>query len=232
MKLFCILLTLSFSIAEANATESYTPDSWGKAYARRDFKLGMTLDKFRATPFPDKVVNMEGKEVEAIHVCSRDELATTSPNFYRLKEAEASATGVTICQHYFRGSLGSPDDVHLGMGKTAFPTQFYFIKPQGAPSAYLFKIEGRFDSGYYGDLRQGLASKLGKPRISSAVVQNGFGALFRDETATWSNEVSTITMALYNADLTQSKITYTLNPLNKIFLQRQAVTHSEQSDPY
>lgn len=218
----------------ALANEPFSKQGWEKAYALRQIKLGMTLADFRAVDLGKK--NGEGLPIKDVIVCDRDELATVTLAFASVSEAGMRDVGVTKCE-FFYGSGISRDSFYptdMGFGerypgeyRAEYRTGFYFIKPQGAPHAYLFRMQGDLDPELYSQVRNGVSQKYGSPRVRRQAVQNGFGALFQNETATWNNSTSRITIEKYYLDLERGKIVYELKPLQAIYEKRKATVSSE-----
>lgn len=237
LQILCLVIALT-AAATAHAAEIYTPDSWQKAYALRQIKLGMTLDNFRKVD-PDGN-NVEGPSPEDFIVCSRDEIASAHDAFWALNETSLYNVGVTKCAFYYRSSsyVNTISNTSMGFGtgfgltKSVKQTYFYFIRPSGAPSAYLFRIEADVDPDLYYQVRSGITKKYGTPKVSREAVQNGFGAMFQNETSVWNNGISRIKLQKYDFDLLHGEIVYELNQLKSIFDKRIAADNPEPENRY
>lgn len=215
----------------ANADEAFSDKGWENAYSRRNFRLGITLEEFRHTSFPDDVDAIKtvipAEQVYA--VCNQEGLSGYA-GLDLIADYGDKGVKVLKCAHYYNTSYGSVNRAMMKMGDNwRFHTIFYFIQPEGTEDFLLFKIVSEPMAAGYSEIRNMLSSGLGKkPSIKSEAVQNGFGARFVNQLATWDNGVSRITLEQYHLNLDDGRLTYTLKPLAKIYEQRKQKAKAPQ----
>ena len=223
MKKIIPALFIMFLCSGAHATESFSKKGWGKAYARRDFQLGITLDEFRDIPFPDEETESV-PELGIYRVCSDEPLVKNGIKFLEAQlDYGDENIGIIKCLHYYSTRAGNfiPARLHMGT-RWMLPTPFYFIRPEGQSDYFLFKIEGSPQSYGFEGLVESFTKLMGKPAIRKQLVHNAFNAQYLNVIATWENQVSRLRIEKYANDLETAKVTYTLKPLVRIYESRKA----------
>lgn len=203
--------------------ESFTKQGWNKVYARRNFQLGMTLDTFLATPFPD---DEDG----------RDDLRIPAANVYPVCTGEAKAQleyldltngiddmapGIIKCMHYAGTSYMRHAARLFIADEWMLPTAFYFIQPGGTGDYYLYKIFSEYPTEGFGSVRGLLARGLKQQPVNKEGYALDASMAYIWQTATWDNGISRIVLRA-DSDLNNSKMTYTLKGLDALAEGRKA----------
>ncbi|MFD9899696.1 lysozyme inhibitor LprI family protein [Mesorhizobium sp. NPDC059054] len=185
---------------------------WPAAFARRDFRLGMSLREFRSAPYPDP-----DKNPNAYLVCSNDpraeQLGYSSARLYPDKLA---AAGVVFCSYFYdvQMSYGSPMVMEAGivLGDVSVMTGFYFI-PDDAGVQRLFWISTEGPSDSFASLQQLMRKAYGEPTQRVETWQNKLGNKFENDVLTWSNSSSQIEFRHYGSTINKFELRHTLTPL-------------------
>lgn len=177
-------------------------------YDLRGFKLGMTLDEFRAAPYPDEA------KYEGLHVlCSGDAGADRASGGWELNVYRPEKkVGVIRCNHFRTDrSISVPRVMEANMnvaGVGVYQT-FEFAPAPGDGALRLFRISIRSNMQYWDQFWSGYTEKFGKPsNIKTEKVQNKMGAAFDKMTATWANKESSITLEQRTSKVDHMGITY------------------------
>ena len=210
--LTAILILLNFNIIVVDAEELMSKEGWSKAYSRRNYQLGITLEQFRAETFPDKKL-FPG----AYPVCSNEAKAA------EMKYAEVyvfrnlNVDGLIICHHYFMSPIfNRVESADLLIADWGGNTDFYFVNPEGTTDYILYEIITTSKQPIFDELLDAYKVAMGKnPLISTPLIQNRMGATFENIIAQWENEVSTLRLEKYYSDLRTLGITYTLKSLKE-----------------
>lgn len=220
-----LLLALILSMSTAHAAE-WSKDGWERAYARRNYQLGMTLTDFRATTFPDLKYSPN-----AYAVCSNDIARGDYRYSYSVLLGDLVGTGVIKCHYYFMNALIQRlDSAQLLAAEWGLPTDFYFVKPEGADDYFLYHIVSTSKAPIFSELLKAYTVALGsEPKLVTSTLQNRFGASFPNVVATWDNAVSTLKLHQYYSDLDTLAIELTLTPLVSIVEKRKLAVARERA---
>ena len=188
--------------------------SWPDAFARRSYKLGMTLADFRATPYPDT------KDwPTAYAVCSDEPRAASYPYQSDVSVSKDwREAGVIACTFFFEsGPNKMVYSAGLILGDIPSQTKFYFIRATQDSEPRLFYITSGGPTAKYPDLLATFTQALGKPSsVKSDVVQNRLGATFKNDVATWSNTSSKVIVTRYGDTIYVLQVEHVLTPLWKV----------------
>lgn len=225
-----ILLVILYLFASVLAAEEWSKSGWENAFSRRNYSLGMSLAAFKAETFPDANVQtlQDPGNREVFPLCSNgrrtQDPASGMP--YLFVPDELQKAGVVVCRYYYHYSVGdSPygkriEEARLLAAEWGTPTAFYFVKPEGADDYFLYQIESTSKQPIFNELLQAYTAAIGSPNVESRAVQNRFGAAFDNVIASWTNDVSTVRLEKYYADLDTLGIVLTLPPLVTIVEER------------
>lgn len=178
-------------------------------YDLRGFKLGMTLDEFRAMPYPDP-----GKYRNVSVRCSSDAGFDRNGGMSIQVYGPEAKVGVIRC-NFFRPSIvdtlankGWVDETNLDVANVGVYQSFDFFRDaQGMPR--LFRISIRSNMQHRDQFLSAYTEKLGKPsRVVNDKVQNRMGASFDKITATWANKESSIALEQRTGKVDIMGITY------------------------
>jgi len=197
----------------------------------RGYRLGMTLEEFRAMPYPDA-----GKFPGLMTLCTGDPVPPRTPGANTLKVTEAfTKAGIIRCMHFAPRALGSiVENIEAAMNVAGVPTypEFEFI-PNGKDgmTMRLFRISFGTLMTNWDQVLNAYTTKFGKPQeIKNQVVQNSFGATFPKITATWANKESSITLEQRKRTLRGMKIVYLYDTLARPFLDRMKQIKGNPAD--
>lgn len=220
------LLGLLLTSPLLHATEKWSRTGWDHAFARRNYRLGMTLSEFRAQKFPDQKYSPG-----AYAVCSNDPKAADWRYAYSQISDGLKKAGVIKCHYYFFSSLTNRlESAELLAADWGTSTDFYFIKPQGAANYFLYKIISTSGQPIFTQLVQAYTAAMGKPpTIQKTPVENRLGATFENVIASWENTVSRIRLEKYYLDLDTLGIILTLKPLTQIVASRMSAVAKERA---
>lgn len=185
-------------------------------YALRVFTLGMTLEEFRATPFPDP-----DQFPETNILCSGDPVRSTVGSHEALEVTGALAQiGVIRC-NYFRPSRidslarqGFRDGANLQVANIGVYQLFEFVPDPQTGTPRLFRIQIDSNMRNWDQFLAAYTEKFGPPSgLTNTPVQNGLGAVFDKITARWQNAESSITLRQRSGGIDLMAITYELDRL-------------------
>ena len=148
--------------------------------------LGMTLEEWKALPFPDPAT----KGTLSGAICTDNPKWSTFDDVMPARKIELDM-GVVMCSYYTDTVtklgilLGSHtftmrSRVSIGRDYTMFDSDYSFYKGR------LFRIRGLSQVAATDDMIEGLTARFGKPAVVGAgAVQNKLGATFPKSTYTW-----------------------------------------------
>lgn len=204
---------------------NFSKAGWDKAYARRNFRLGMTFTAFMATPFPDDEDGWDGLKIPAAKiypVCVGNEGFHGTEYIDLAMDYDDMAPGVIKCMHYAgTGYMQHPARMYLA-DAWMLPTKFYFIQPNGTGDYYLYKIFSEPPREGFASVRDILAAGLKKRPVNKEGYQLDASSAYLWQYATWDNGVSRILLRA-DSDLDNAKLTYTLKMLDDLAEQRKKV---------
>ncbi|MGE5502250.1 MAG: hypothetical protein ACM33T_15180 [Solirubrobacterales bacterium] len=192
-------------------------------YDLRGFRLGMTLDEFRAMPHPD-----------AAKYASVDVLCTGDPGADKvgggselLVYGAIAKVGVVRCNHFRPHMIqslaqqGSRDELPLDVAGIGVFQVYEFIPHPTDGTLRLFRISIRSNMRYWDQFWDAYTGKFGKPsKLKNDKVQNKLGGVFEKVTATWANKESSITLEQRTTAIDHMGITYLHNDLGLHFLRQ------------
>ena len=220
VKLSLPLLLLIAAISAETRAEVLSPDSWKDAYSKRNVRLGITLEEFRKVPFPDP--DEEYQHTVPSPRCSNDPIAADYVYMGFIGDATGyEAVGAIKCGYYGTYTfMVNPymDEQRLEqisplLVDWAPDANYYFFRPHGAESYYLFHITtgGNWQ---YMEVISALEGALGQPTQRSSVdLENAFGARVRSTTSIWDNGVSKIRVVSNNGAIDHHTLDYELTLL-------------------
>jgi hypothetical protein len=157
-----------------------------KLYDFKGIPLEIPIEEFRNRPHPD------GRAASV--VCTGD--AGAPYNVHNYDEVEVSL-GVKKCIWYGEYLPGNTmkEAVPLNLAGTEYASyeyEFDFVPDPKDGVAKLYKFQGSSSSNATADVVTAMSAKFGNPVITTAKVQNVFGASFDQTTANWTNPAATI----------------------------------------
>lgn len=198
-------------LAALTATLVAAAPAHAEPYDLRGFRLGMSLEEFRASPFPDPDM------YEGLHVlCTGDEGAKDR---LELKVFDAVAqAGIIRCNHFktYRGSgtYTRVEEATLNVAGVQVFQIYEFVPDPKSGQHRLFRIAIRSNTQFWDQFWQAYTSKFGKPtRLDKGKVQNKLGGTFEKVTAMWANKESSITLEQRTTAVDLMAITYLHNAL-------------------
>jgi hypothetical protein len=217
------LILLMPCVSHAN-DETFSRANWDKAYSVRQFKLGMTLDAFKTTHFPDTQNNGKDYDLPVKTACSNMLSNENSYQFpYLNMDYGDDGIGVIKCQHYYIKNDSPVLSQLLLTPELAISPVYYFIKPHGENEYLLFKIKISTENYNLKAFSNAYHQKYGKPAVSREAVVNGFGVPYTNYTWTWENGVSRLRVIDYDFDLDTMSTTYSLKPLMHLYETRRRI---------
>lgn len=192
-----------------NSTVSRRPQ-WKDAFSRRSYQLGMTISKFRATPYPDQ------KEWPGSYpVCSDEKSRVSSLSSSISSEISSfhlQNMGAIKCIFVYTGSSGT-STAGLMLGDVSpISNNFLFIRPKDASEPVLFEIDVEYPTAYFSSVIDSLRSYYGNiDKVSSVDLTNGIGMQIKGQVSMFANSSSTIIVRQYADNIRRGSITYTLN---------------------
>ncbi len=216
-------IILSMPAAYTDAHENFSKAGWNKAYARRNFRLGMTFTDFMVTPFPDDEDGAGRLKIPAANiyqVCVGDEKSHGTQFIDLTMGYDDMAPGVIKCMH-FAGIdyMQHPARMYLAEA-WMLPTKFYFIQPNGEGEYYLYKIFSQPPRYGFSNVSSILAAGLKQRPVNKEGHQLDASTAYLWQSATWDNGVSRIVLRA-DSDLDNAKLTYTLKPLDNLAQKRR-----------
>ena len=173
----------------------------------RGYRLGMTLEEFKAMPYPDP------DRYAGINVlCTGDQ---TPPKTYGTAELKVpgamSSIGLIRCKHFAPQKLGVMVDnkeAPLNVANVQTFTTFEFL-PGKDNVPRLVRIIVGSNMMYWDQLWSAYTTKYGPPTsVENSVVRNSLGATFPKITATWQAKESSITLEQRDGNVKTMKIEY------------------------
>ena len=200
MRFLSMMLVVTIALAAPVKAEPYD---------LRGFKLGMTLEEFKAFPFPD------AEKHSGLHIlCTGEPRAQDTSGAFHLDVTGAQAkTGLIRCKHFGPRRLHTMvviQEVTLNVAGVQAFTDFEFL-PAGDDSRdlRLFRINVHSNMMNWDQFWAAYMGKFGKPTVvENGVVQNAYGATFSKTVATWNNEESRIVLEQRSSSLKTMKIMY------------------------
>jgi hypothetical protein len=199
-------------------------------YDLRGFKLGMTLEAFKALPYPDP-----GK-YDGLHIlCTGDPIPPKTYGALSLKMYGAeSKTGLIRCMHFAPQRLGAlieTKEATFNVAGVQTFVRFEFLpEKDGGGSQRLFRIVVGSNMMYWDQFWSAYVKKYGEPsNVEQKVVQNAYGATFPKILATWRNPDSSILLEQRDGKINTMQIVYMHSELAKEFLAR--LQKAEGGDP-
>jgi hypothetical protein len=198
---------------------------WPEAYARRDFKLGISISDFRQMPHPD-----QKESPNAFPVCAGDPNAMGYPYESDLEvAADWRTAGVTKCSYFYK-SGPSVYEAGIKMGDLNSTTSFYFISGEGGSEPRLFMILSGGPSQTYAELTNIFATALGKPaKVTNEPFQTRAGAIFENEVTVWKNASSQVEIRRFGVTTMVLQVKHTLNSLASLFERRIAESNAAKA---
>lgn len=188
-----------------------TPNPWPDAYARRDFKLGMSIADFKTTPYPD-----ENEAPGAYPVCS-DESRTSELQYLEAKiyDEMYKKAGMIKCVFFSEVKFQSGSSTlssGVGIAGTRMNTDFYFIPDdRGIPRLFWIVTTGPADS--FSTISSAMNEAYGQPIRTIEKWQNKMGAMFDNEVLEWRKGGSRILFRHFGSDLRAFILEHRLDPL-------------------
>jgi len=181
-----VFVTLA-SVSHSTAAEPYD---------LRGIRLGMSLNEFRAIPFPDAHETNYNIKV----ICTNDPEARLMFDLWVSSDDESLA-GVVYCNFFGFRTLyaGVPpewEEERLNVATIGSYMMFKFVPSPDTLGDYnLYLITARTNVDNWDKYWRGYTGKYGPPKITSdEPIQNNAGATFDNITAIWDNGESTITL--------------------------------------
>lgn len=182
-------------------------------YDLRGFKLGMSVEQFRATPFPGKQVTKPfctGDNLSDVRGVSGLDLASSDSKLgiKRCAFYEVDESMKTVFPNESRFKMA-----HWDVGGASAEVSFYFAS-MGGGDATLYNIIVVANGSYWPRLWSAYNEKFGKPsKLINKEVQNKAGAKFNGTNAIWSNPESSIEMTQHFGRIDRMGIVYSLTGL-------------------
>lgn len=192
-------------IAALAPFSAHASDRWPDAFSRRDFKLGMTLSQFKATPFPDKTYS------DAIAVCSDSKGRGPYSEVVVDDEVLAAAGGV-MCR-FFDPSSDDPQGIGLGLADTELYTDFFFMPPADGEEPVLFRIETQAPASMFNPVMPIMKQGYGDPTHSVQTLKNGLGQSVDNDIYEWKRGDSTVSFYHYWTSLDGAMLIHSLDPV-------------------
>lgn len=224
MKLSIPLLVVTAAISTGTLAEELSPDSWKDAYSKRNVRLGITLEEFRKVPFPDP---SKYHHIVPSPKCSNDRIA--EDHIFMRFTGDITGygkVGAIKCGYYGTMTymvnrymdVQSLEQISPLLVDWAPAANYYFFKPDGAESYYLFHITtGTKWRWPYWEIVSAFEEALGQPTQRNSVdLQNVFGATVTRTTSIWDNGVSRIRLISNNGAIKNHTLDYELTPILKI----------------
>lgn len=195
-------------------------------YDMRGVVLGTDLTTFRNTPPPAPPQASAQTYQNGRAACSGANAQLTSMGLFL--EDEERRLGLVKCEWQANsGGRGLFMQMPVSLGDGSGYPSFQFA-PDADGVTRLMEINVRSNMMYWAALLEAYKAKFGEPSVASAPVQNGFGAQFSSETASWSNGVSTIKIQSRCGRIELVCITYTHNALKDRY---EAAKRAARGDP-
>ena len=221
MKFVIAIMAIYLLSSTATIAQEVNPESWESAYSKRNVQLGITLEEFREIPFPDP---SEHHHVVPTPVCSNDEIDGKAISMGYIADFTGyDKVGVIKCGYYgsykYMVNSGQRDPSLVQISPYLvdwFPdANYYFYKPEGFESYYLFHIKTESRARWpYDVVLDALQRSIGVPTQQLiAMGQNEFGMAIESNTSIWENEVSRIKLVSNNGRLLNNTLDHELLPL-------------------
>lgn len=201
------------------------------------FKLGMTLEEFRAVLYPDR------NRAQARAFCSGDPLPAGRERYFSVEpDSTLKGTGIIICRFYASrtdGNLVFWDETGLTIGKAGpLPTAFLFTPTTDDPatSHRLFRISVRAYVSEYDDLLAELQHRYGPPHwISQDHVESAAGQSYDDPGYVWENNRSQVVLTKRVMRVELSRVTFSdrmlLRVMGRLLHNQQLPANSIDTSP-
>lgn len=194
-----------------------TSSPYQGAFDLRGFKLGMTLEDFRAMPHPDAATLAPDVNI----LCTGEPgVESVSGGFELAVRGAAATAGVVRCNHFgpskldFLAQKGQRDQVNLDVAGVGVYQTFDFAPSPVDGTLRLYRIAIGSNIQYWDRFWAAYNDKFGEPtNVSTGTVQNKVGARFDKVTAVWANAESSITLEQRTTAINHISITYLLNDI-------------------
>ncbi|RWA80471.1 hypothetical protein [Mesorhizobium sp.] len=191
------------------AAQSASVPDWSDAYARRSYKLGITLKDFKAIPFPE-----ETRYPGTFPVCSDNlsALEGSDADLVDLQYYPGQNIGVIKCQFFYKADVGVMQ-ASLFLGSFhPITNDFYFFRVKSKnDEPILFLISSPFVSNAFDDVVKEFEEVFGPPSArSNSEVQNKIGNKFENTDVIYQNTSSEILLSRYGENLDRSLLEYVL----------------------
>ena len=220
MKASNVILLVVAMTSTGTIADELSPDSWRDAYSKRNVRLGITLEEFRKTPFPDP--NEKYHHVVPTPKCSDEQISNGPYSIGFLFDlTDYEKVGAIKCGYYGTYTYmvnpymkeQSLEQISPLLVDWAPDANYYFYKPDGSESFYLFHITTGENWPYH-PIANAFEDALGKPTSRDSVrLQNAFGATVTSTTSIWDNGISRIRLVSNNGSIDRHTLDYELTPI-------------------
>ncbi len=191
------------------------PNPWPDSFSRRGFQLGISLQDFKSTPFPD-----QGQYPGAFSVCS-NEAKSKEPSYVRAElfvDAFQKAGMIKCVFFYFvRPGSRSPYDIGPALADDYPTTEFYFITDDITSTPRLFWVHTEGPSAMVPALVPIFKKAYGEPSHAVETWQSQGGAKFDNDVYVWSTPSSIISLKHLGQQTTTYDLEHKLLPLDEKF---------------
>lgn len=220
-----LLIAAAFLVVASVTTVNAQP------YDLRGFRLGMTLDEFKAMRHPD------ANEIPGIELhCTGDNLPNKGTVNLRVYGIDA-ALGIIRCNHFRPNvikelaKMGHLDEVNLNVSGIGVYQIFEFIPNPENGIPLLFRITIKSNMDYWSQFFSAYTEKYGKPTsLTTEKVQNGVGATFDKITAVWANKESSILLEQRATQINLIRIVYQESALSAYVKKKTEAIEGKPSD--
>jgi hypothetical protein len=199
------------------ATALAGPATAAQPYALRAIPVGITLEQFRALPYPD-----HRQHAGVAAVCSSD---PTAAGLDALRLTPILVEADVVKCGYFQAGFGGATAPRVAaplqfLGEEVTPL-FLFYRQRGAPSYRLAQITFAMSNRRSDALIVMFHRAFGNaPELQVSTVQTGFGPQLANITYTWNNGVSTVRLDTITVVLNQMSVVFVDNRLGSSLDER------------
>lgn len=217
-----ILALISSPGASAPPKKAAAPPVY---YDFKGAKLGMTIDEWKAVPFPgdlqdNKIFSLKGESIPVVQpVCQGD---TGSDKLLLFRSSAETAAGVVLCKYGYPRSIGTYQtwsSAFLNVaGFGAQDVDFKFLEGR------LYEINITLHSNALPHVLDGLVAKFGQPTsVINDTTQNRMGATFPHTVKSWINPVASIRLESPYSKIDDLNVRYIkLDALDRIIAAERA----------
>jgi hypothetical protein len=196
---YSLTLSLFFILSTLASAEEIVPLQF------RGIPLGVSIDEFRARPFPDTT-----KANSVTTLCSNDRPTNKNRAHLPLQDKDLRKLGFVRCKFYSVNQSGKivSDISPQYAGAGSFPTAFLFV-PDESNVHRLYAVILFPHSKHFARIQSALTEAFGDAtEHDKDEIQTKAGVKYENHSLVWRNKYYSISIKRYSGDINTSSVSY------------------------